>query len=386
MVVSVRLESLAGSSSTPYLVEKRLAQLLRVDLARVRRLTHDLPILLPVALSTIEAQSLVSELAEHGAHATIVERAIGESPSCEAHPQFLSLDSCKACHAPVCVFCKLEGAGVCPTCRERRARKRKRQKIRVAVLLVVLFVILLLAWKEMRRRSVDWSQPARVAVVLVKSGAGPLDSDLVQKFRDRKQEVEASLLREASRYYSPPLRPVHFSILGPVDENALPPAPPADELLSLLRFNLALNRYASKLDGLLGLEGGKFDVRIYVRAEGSEGQREAAEGLGQQRGKIGVVKAQFSEEGIDLVWFVVCHEFFHTRGATDKYDHLGHSMDPEGLYDPNQVPTYPQLGTEVMARGQPIARGKEEFPGAPATWGVGEWTAREIGWQGRRSD
>src|SRR5688572_30192478 len=117
MDVAVRLESLGAGSSARYAVDKRLAQLLQVDLARARRLTDSLPIMLPIALSAVDAQALILELEADGASASLLERPLGKADTCTVHARLLSSTYCETCRSPLCVFCKWEGARVCEACR-----------------------------------------------------------------------------------------------------------------------------------------------------------------------------------------------------------------------------------------------------------------------------
>jgi hypothetical protein len=165
-----------------------------------------------------------------------------------------------------------------------------------------------------------------------------------------------------------------------VTERSSLPEAQADSVFDLLKLNLDLGRYASAHDEALGLDLDQFDVRVYVRALDSDGLVERAEGFGQEGGRIGVVSTEVTPEGVNFAWFVVVHEYLHTRGAKDKYDARGMALRPEGLADPSLPPGTAQPGTELMARSRPTGSGSEDLPGPPEQWTVGRWTAEEIGW------
>ena len=89
---------------------------------------------------------------------------------------------------------------------------------------------------------------------------------------------------------------------------------------------------------------------------------------------------ELAPDMVDLTLFVVAHELMHTLGATDKYDASERAVVPAGLVEPNRQPLYPQAFVEVMARNRPISQSAEAVPQTLDELGVGEVTAREIGW------
>lgn len=256
------------------------------------------------------------------------------------------------------------------------------RKLRLTVLMACLLGVLLMGWKEINRRQMDWSSPHQVAIVLVERDGVRIDARLVKQFRQRTDEVEAVLSREMRLYHPSGRKPFEFEVFGPVAESRAPPPAPEDEVLSLLRFNWALSRYAERHDAGLNLDGERFDVRVYLRISTPErASEQVVEGMGQQLGSIGVVTADFAPTSIDFAWFVAVHELLHTRGATDKYGSDGQALYPVGLAEPHRRPLYPQPGIELMARGRPVSPGVEHPPGVPSSWAIGRWTAEEIEWK-----
>jgi hypothetical protein len=108
--------------------------------------------------------------------------------------------------------------------------------------------------------------------------------------------------------------------------------------------------------------------------------RNWVEGSSEEGGRIGVARIDLDSSVVDLALFVVTHEFFHTLGASDKYDPAGRALIPDGLVEPKRVPLYPQRYAEVMTRNRVIAPGIERPPESLAELGVGTGTAGEIGW------
>jgi hypothetical protein len=104
------------------------------------------------------------------------------------------------------------------------------------------------------------------------------------------------------------------------------------------------------------------------------------EGSSELGGRVGVARIDLDPSSVDLALFVTTHEFFHTLGASDKYDATGRALIPQGLVEPDRVPPFPQRYAEVMARNLVLAPGSERVPESLAELGVGIETAREIGW------
>jgi hypothetical protein len=105
-----------------------------------------------------------------------------------------------------------------------------------------------------------------------------------------------------------------------------------------------------------------------------------AEGIGEQGGEVGVVRARFDEAGATLAAAAIFHEAFHCLGASDKYDPLGHAREPAGLAEPDLTPRYPQRLAELMVGEVPLGPGVGRLPASVAELGVGPVTAAEVGW------
>lgn len=360
--------------------ERIVCEALGVELASGKTILSEFPTLLPLTQPSARAEELVGALRKVGVAASVVPIAGGSDRHCTFHPRLVEGALCAACRAPLCVICERQGRGTCTDCRARKARRTRNQRLRVGVLLTVLFGVCLFGVKEWRRRHLGWERPHRVAVVLVLRPGAPIAADLAVAFRELAPAVEAMFAAQRKKYAPASAPPVELSVVGPVVEGVAPPSSPEADLWSLLKFNLALDAYADALDERLGLDAGVFDVRIYVRLTASSGQSEAAEGLGQQHGRVGVVSTEISKAGVDFAWFVAMHEYLHTRGATDKYGPDLRALYPQGYAEPNRTPRLPQAGTELMARGRPRSLTEEDLPGPAQTWVIGEWTAAEIGW------
>jgi len=105
-----------------------------------------------------------------------------------------------------------------------------------------------------------------------------------------------------------------------------------------------------------------------------------AEGIGEQGGEQGVVRARFDEGGAVLAAAAIFHEAFHCLGASDKYDPLGHAVLPAGLVEPDLLPRFPQRLAELMVGEVPLGPGTGRLPLSVAELGIGPVTAAEVGW------
>lgn len=199
--------------------------------------------------------------------------------------------------------------------------------------------------------------------------------------RARIPSLEGRLASEYERYGGRLVRPVRFSVFGPVAIDRAPPADPDDSVLDLARHAYEQWRWTRAVDRGVQLATHDFDSRIYlVMSAPRDERRNFVEGSSEQGGRVGFARIELGKASIDLALFVVAHELFHTLGANDKYDASGHALIPVGLVEPARVPLYPQRFADVMTRNLVLGPGAERPPDTLAELGVGQETAREIGW------
>jgi hypothetical protein len=275
---------------------------------------------------------------------------------------------------------------------ERTSRERRSTffKVRVSVLLFVLVAVSLYAvadWSRRRARN-DWTRPLLVGLVLVE--IGPVEDRAVSLLRERVHTLEAVLAAEAQRYGGrigamANRPPFGVMVFGPVVVKERPPTLVGDGLSALVEYSISKWRYVSALDRAANVDGRGLDARIYLVAHpAGEGGTNFVEGVSESGGRTGFVEVNLDESMVDFALFVFAHELFHTLGATDKYDERGYALVPAGLADPDLVPLYPQRRAELMARGRPLAPGREVPPETIDELGVGSLTASEIGWTATR--
>jgi len=229
-----------------------------------------------------------------------------------------------------------------------------------------------------RRMRTEWHRPVEVAVALVQ--LGEVDPGVLSALRARFPDLETRLSDEYHRHGGHLSRPIHFTLFGPVSVDRPPPADPDGSRLGLVQHAYEQWRWTHAVDVGSSLPARGFDSRVYLLVRAPRDRRHWVEGSSELGGRVGVARVELSSVTVDLALFVVTHELFHTLGASDKYDANGRASIPDGLVEPERAPLYPQIYAEVMTRNLVLAAGSERPPDSLAELGVGELTAREIGW------
>jgi len=353
---------------------------LQVALADAQLVVERLPVRLPKAFSQEQASALGDALRRLGTECVAGTCAPGPPRFCPHHPSLFAEYACEKCSCEICAACARRDRdhARCPKCSAAQRRSKRFYLIRVSVLLTILLGVLLYAWLDVRSRRarIAWERPLQVGLVVVR--AGPVATEATDSLRARLPMLQSRLSEAFSRYRSGGV-PVYFQMAGPVDGRR-PPAPRGGGVLDAARDSYEMWRYSREVDRRAGLNSSATDARIYlIVREPMDAKRKFVEGFGEQGGRVGVVEVELDDAMVDYALLVAVHELLHTIGATDKYDETGQALVPEGLAEPDLQPLYPQRYVEVMARGRPIAPGKEELPGSLDELGIGPSTAREIG-------
>lgn len=252
---------------------------------------------------------------------------------------------------------------------------------RVAFLLVLLAVTAMWAASRTsaRRARTTWQEPVRVAV-LVLGEASPTAMDTL---RATLETLVRRLAAERAAY-DPSAAGVPFMVelVGPLRVERLPRvSPPGPGLLARIPYAFDLWRASRAANAAApGFDAGAWDIRVYLLAEAGENGPRFAEGLGEQGGEIGIVRARFDEVNALLAASAVFHEAFHCLGASDKYDVGGHAVIPAGLAEPDLDPRFPQRVAELMVGEVPLGPARGRLPASAAEVGVGPVTAAEVGW------
>jgi hypothetical protein len=237
------------------------------------------------------------------------------------------------------------------------------------------------AWNDIRERRErnSWARPLHVGFVLLTTG--PVSEDTVDRLRWRMADLQEHLGHEFQRWKGEAMNPFVFSVYGPVAVQEPPPESYSDKFWDLVYFAYQQWRYLKRIDAQADVPRSELDSRIYLVAHPpSPGELQFVEGQSEQGGRVGVVKVQLDESMVDFALLVATHELMHTLGASDKYDEYGHVLVPDGLAEPERVPTFPQQYIEVMSRNRPITPEEEVPPEALEELRIGRKTAEEIGW------
>lgn len=251
------------------------------------------------------------------------------------------------------------------------------KQLRILFLLFVLFIVAIDTYLT-RIRSTDWDMPLRVVVYPINGdgsevSAHYIDQLTIEPFKD----IEVFMQDEAAQYQLPIQQPVLMKLAHPVNE--IPPKPPQDRnMLSVMWWSLRLRYWAFSVDEY---KGPAPDVRIFVVYHDPEQNNHLDHSLGLEKGMIGVVNA-FADKQMELPNnIVITHEFLHTVGASDKYDlSTGQPLYPDGFFEPDKQPRYPQEYAEIMVGVIPVSDSHSEMPKGLYQTIIGKRTAGEINW------
>lgn len=363
MRVRVRVD---GRSSGPAALA--LARSLQISPTDAKTLLSA-PRVLPAQLTPESATALCEALLKAGVGAEQVD-APQTTLRCSAHPSLTGDGSCATCGQAVCPLC----GTTCASCAAKAATSSKWKGRRVAVLLIVLAVVVFgaaLRTQQLQRRT-SWSRPLQVSVVLVSEV--DVERITLRSWKNGLVELESWFATEATRHGVTLKRPVVFTLAPEVKRATLPPPP--EPTGSLLDDASAARAYSEELAKVAMPEG---DVRLVVVLGDSAGPGRV-EGIGERGGVYGLVHASRQDTQLTLELMALAHELFHCLGADDAYDGDGHAVFPGGFVEPEKVPRFPQAFAEVMCGEVPLAADHGRLPKTLDEVGVGDVTARAIGW------
>lgn len=327
------------------------------------------PRVLPVQLTAEAANALRDALIKTGVGAELLD-APPTKLRCQAHPSLTGDGSCATCGQAICPLCGTQ----CASCSAKAANTSKWKGRRVAVLLVVLLVVGFAAALRVQRlqRRTNWSRPLQVSVVLVsETDVAPAT---LRAWSDGLESLEEWFAAEAARNGVTLAKPVAFKLAPEVKRATLPPPPSTTG--GFIDDARAAKAYFDELAKVAADEG---DVRLVVVLGDAEGPARV-EGIGERGGVYGLVTASRQDTKLTLELMALAHELLHCLGADDSYDAEGHAIFPSGFLEPDREPRFPQSSAEVMCGEVPLGATEGRLPKALAEVGVGEVTARSIGW------
>jgi len=249
--------------------------------------------------------------------------------------------------------------------------------VRVVILLLILVAVALGTWRA-KTRSVEWKHTLPVNIYLINGDGSAVSDEYIRnlKLADFKP-IETFMQEEAARYDHGSRASIEVRLGGilPVQ----PPAPPqAGSAIEVILWSLKMRWWAYRN---AETKGPGTQVKIFLLYFDPAKNNRLAHSTGLQKGLIGRVNVFASREMASQNNVVITHEFLHTLGATDKYDHASNQpLYPQGYAIPEQQPLLPQKYAEIMAGRLPVNQGQAEIPSSLNETLVGRDTALEINW------
>ena len=249
--------------------------------------------------------------------------------------------------------------------------------IRISILLLILTFVVLSTWLS-AARSTDWNNTLYVKVYPINADGSELTSRYIDGLEVRTFEgIESFVTRETERYGKSVSRPVRME-LGELIAEQPPSLDGASNVFDIMLWSLKMRWWVGDVTN--DQDAIEPDVSIFVRYHQAEGVFVLENSVGIQKGMFGIVNAYTGRRHQGRNNVIIAHEFFHTLGASDKYEMgSGQPHNPDGLAEPDRSPLYPQLLAEIM--GGRIARSENEaiIPQSLKFALVGPITAQEIG-------
>jgi hypothetical protein len=249
--------------------------------------------------------------------------------------------------------------------------------IRISILLLILTFVVLSTWLS-AARSTDWNNTLYVKVYPINADGSELTSRYIDNLTVRTFEgIEAFVARETERYGKSVSRPVRME-LGEVISEQPPSLDGASSVLGVMFWSLKMRWWVGSVTS--DQDAIEPDVSIFVRYHQAEGVFVLENSVGMQKGMFGIVNAYTGRRHRGRNNLIIAHEFFHTLGASDKYEMgSGQPHNPAGLAEPDRSPLYPQRYAEIMGGRIALAENDAVIPQSLKFALVGPITAGEIG-------
>ncbi len=249
--------------------------------------------------------------------------------------------------------------------------------IRISILLLILIFVLLSTWLS-AARSTDWNNTLYVKVYPINADGSDLTSRYIDNLQVRTfEEIEAFVARETERYGKGVSRPVRME-LGEVISEQPPSLDGASNVLGVMLWSLKMRWWVGNVTS--DQDAIEPDVSIFVRYHQADGVFVLENSVGMQKGMFGVVNAYTGRRHRGRNNVIIAHEFFHTLGASDKYEMgSGQPHNPDGLAEPDRSPLYPQRYAEIMGGRIALTENDAVIPQSLKFALVGPITAGEIG-------
>tara|TARA_R110002049_G_scaffold252264_1_gene426876 strand:+ start:14579 stop:15367 length:789 start_codon:yes stop_codon:yes gene_type:complete len=252
------------------------------------------------------------------------------------------------------------------------------KNFRILVLLIILATVALYV-KDQKLVTQGWYKTLDIVVYPI----NPTNSPVVQRYIDSLSsesysQIDKLIKRESRKYNIVSSTPTRTRLGQTL--TIMPPAPPESQsnVLGIILWSLKLRlwMWQNAPDEI----NDKHLIRMFVLYHDPSTMPRLKHSVGLQKGLVGIVNAYGVKSQSVQNNIVITHEFFHTVGASDKYDKFGRPVVPDGLGNPYQSPRYPQKLTEIMAGRRALSQSEAKMPNSFKKIVVGEKTAAEIGW------
>ena len=248
--------------------------------------------------------------------------------------------------------------------------------IRISILLLVLTFVVLSTWLS-QSRSTDWNNSLWVKIYPINADGSDATNRYIESLDVRTfDEIESFVAREAERYGKSVPRPVRMELGKAITEQ--PPALGSSySVLDVMLWSLKMRWWVGSVTNVQ--DDIEPDVSIFVRYHEAEGVFVLEDSVGVQKGMFGIVNAYTGRRHKGRNNVIIAHEFFHTLGASDKYDLItGQPLAPDGLAEPNKTPLYPQRFAEIMGGRIALKTDDAVIPQSLKFARIGPLTASEI--------
>jgi hypothetical protein len=248
--------------------------------------------------------------------------------------------------------------------------------IRISILLLVLFFVAMSTWLS-ASRSTDWNNTLYIKIYPINADGSETTSKYIDGLNVKTfDEIEAFVAREAERYGKDISRPVRMELGEVIAEQ--PPALDGEiGRLDVALWSLKMRWWVGSVTN--GQDDIEPDVSIFVRYHQADEVFVLENSVGIQKGMFGIVNAYTGRRHRGRNNVIIAHEFFHTLGASDKYElSTGQPHAPDGLAEPDRSPLYPQRYAEIMGGRIALAKDDAVIPQSLKFAVIGPLTAAEV--------
>ncbi len=248
--------------------------------------------------------------------------------------------------------------------------------IRISILLLILTFVALSTFLS-QARSTDWNNSLWVKVYPINADGSEATSRYINNLEAGTfDDIETFVAREATRYGKSLSQPVRMELGRAISEQ--PPAlDGARGVLDVMLWSLKMRWWVGNVtDHQDDIEP---DVSIFVRYHQADDVFVLENSVGVQKGMFGIVNAYTGRRHKGRNNVIIAHEFFHTLGASDKYEPgTGQPTAPDGLAEPDRSPLFPQRYAEIMGGRIALAPNDAVIPQSLKFAVIGPLTATEI--------